>query len=84
MLPWGREGAGFPCVLIPAMEAQRALPSTGTTMKAVHVLNGPNLNLLGTREPETYGLANSRGHRGPSFSALQTSQDHFALSPIEP
>ena len=30
---------------------------TISSMTAVWVLNGPNLNLLGVREPETYGTA---------------------------
>ena len=53
--------------------------------RTIHVLNGPNLNLLGTREPETYGrrtladieagLGKLAGAHGVTLRFAQSNQE---------
>jgi len=57
------------------------------------LLNGPNLNLLGTREPEVYGkttlaeitaqLAALAGARGHELVALQSNAEHELIERVQ-
>ncbi len=61
-------------------------------MAAILLLNGPNLNLLGLREPAIYGtadlqsietrLARIAGSRGHSLTGFQSNAEHELLSQI--
>lgn len=61
-------------------------------MAQILILNGPNLNLLGTREPEYYGhqllddiinkLENLAGQLGHSISHLQSNVEHELVERI--
>lgn len=61
-------------------------------MAQILLLNGPNLNLLGTREPAVYGkdtlqdiegrLAESARGRGHSLATLQSNAEHVLIERI--
>ena len=62
-------------------------------MAKILLLNGPNLNLLGTREPEVYGkttlaeitaqLAALAGARGHELVALQSNAEHDLIERVQ-
>ena len=62
-------------------------------MAKILVLNGPNLNLLGTREPEVYGSASLAdvesaltrlgGELGHSITCFQTNAEHAMVDRVQ-
>lgn len=62
-------------------------------MAKILVLNGPNLNLLGTREPEVYGsatladveanLARLGGELGHAIASFQTNAEHAMVDRVQ-
>lgn len=62
-------------------------------MPRILVLNGPNLNLLGTREPDVYGsdtladivvrLERLAAARGATLAALQSNAEHELVAAVQ-
>ena len=59
------------------------MPTTVAAMRKVGLLNGPNLNMLGTREPEVYGtkslddiVSDLRTYAGDRGAALRDHQSN--------
>jgi 3-dehydroquinate dehydratase II len=61
---------------LPGAKARGAgAPKPGGGMATIHVINGPNLNLLGTREPDIYG----HGTLGDVEKLCRATAERFAL-----
>lgn len=68
------------------------IPAAPDSMAKLLLLNGPNLNLLGTREPERYGsatldsirttLARKAESYGHALEALQSNAEHELIARI--
>ncbi len=71
---------------------QRFMPNP-TSNKSVLVINGPNLNLLGTREPEVYGkttldditqkLKNQAANLGISLDSYQSNHEGELIDRVQ-
>jgi len=81
---------------IPAFVQTLALPIQGGSagkMAQILVLHGPNLNLLGTREPEVYGhqtlaeidalLAARAARAGHALASVQANAEHALVERIQ-
>src|SRR5690606_12153275 len=71
----------------------RSFPPGGTRMAQLLVLHGPNLNLLGTREPGVYGhatlaeidadLATRAAKHGLTLESFQANAEHALVERIQ-
>jgi 3-dehydroquinate dehydratase-2 len=79
--------------MMPGCRDRGRRDETIRTMTKVLLLNGPNLNLLGTREPSLYGattladveqrLTALAGARGASLETFQSNAEHELVERIQ-
>src|SRR3546814_18320329 len=77
------------------LAAESSLPKTRTTrLSQLLLINGPNLNLLGSREPEVYGrqtladietaLASDAAQPGHQLSCFQSIHEGALVDHVQP